>query len=216
MKLSQKTEWIVVAVLIGYIAFMRPIPMVQDALATSVGKAVGLVGIVYVWKSVSPIVAILLAIAFVRCISMGRVWEMFSGAETTCLCEGEGYTWDAVTKKCTDKGGKEGAIKSCVCASGYAWDGGPKGTKQCVPSSGTQPPVPAPDANPIGDKLQADVKAMETAANAAPAVSTAPATSSAPMTTPGAAAAMAAGATPMPPAAGGVQPGAPSSTPAMV
>lgn len=216
MKLTKNTEWILVGVLIVYIAFVQPAPALQNAISTPLGKVVALGAIVYVWKYVSAIVAILLAIALLRCMSMPRVWEMFSGAETSCLCEGEGYTWDATTKKCKNSEGKEGAIKSCVCASGYAWDGGEKGTKQCVPSSGTQPPVPAPESNPIADKIEADVKAMETATNAAPAVSTGPATSSAPMTTPGAATEMAAGATPTAPAAGGVQAGVTSSTPAPV
>lgn len=212
MKLSQKTELIVVGGLIAYIAFVQPIPMIQDALATSVGKAVALAGVVYVWKYVSPIVALLLSIAVVRCMGMGRVWEMFSGAETSCLCEQpETYMWDPATKKCKDKEGKEGTVKSCVCASGYAWDGGEKGTKQCVASSGTQPPIPVPDSNPVA----AQVMAMESASAAAPAVSSGPATSSAPITTPGAAAEMAASEPPAPPMTG-VQPGATttSSTPA--
>ena len=214
MKLSQKTEWILVGVLIVYIAFVQPVPALQNVISTPLGKVVALGAIVYVWKYVSAIVAILLAIAFLRCMSMPRVWEMFSGAETQCLCEGEGYTWDATTKKCKDKDGKEGTVKSCVCASGYAWDGGEKGTKQCVPVSGEEPPVPAPETNPVADNLE-KVAAMETAANAAPAVSTAPATSSAPMTTPGAAAEMAAGAAgPSESSTTGVQPGVPSSTPA--
>ena len=211
MKLSQKTEWIVVGVLIVYIAFVQPIPMIQDAMATSVGKAVALGAIVYVWKYISALVAVLLAVAFVRCISGGRVWEMFSGAETSCTCEGGSeYTWDAAAKKCKTKDGKEGAVKSCVCASGYAWDGGEKGTQQCVPVSGTQPPIPTPTNNPVAE-------AIASATTAAPAVSTGPITSSAPMTTPGAAADMAAGAVPSG-SSGGVQPGATvtSSTPASV
>jgi hypothetical protein len=198
MKLSQKTEWIVVGVLIVYIAFVQPIPAIRDALATPIGKAVALVGVVYVWKYVSAIVALLLVVAIVRCMSMPRVWEMFSGAETTCLCEGDGYSWDPATKKCKDKDGKEGTVKSCVCASGYAWDGGEKGTRQCVPVSGEQPPVPVPAVNPV--------------VSMAPAESTAPVTSSAPMTTPGAAADMASGATPMVPETTGVQPGATTTT----
>lgn len=213
MKLSQKTEWIVVGVLIVYIAFVQPIPAIQDALATSVGKAVALLGIVYVWKYVSAIVAVLLAVAFVRCIAGGRVWEMFSGAETSCTCEGGSeYTWDATTKTCKNKEGKEGAVKTCTCASGYAWDGGEKGTRQCVPVSGTQPPIPAPASNPVAEAI-----ASSTTAAAAPAVSTGPVTSSAPITTPGAAAEMAAGAVPGD-ASMGVQPGATttSSTPASV
>jgi hypothetical protein len=112
MKLSQKTEWIVVAVLIGYIAFMQPLPVLRDALATPLGKAAALAGVVYVWKYVSAVVALLLTVAVVRCMGTGRVWEMFSGAETTCTCEGgPDFTWDPTDKKCKDKTGKEGTVK---------------------------------------------------------------------------------------------------------
>lgn len=207
MKLSKQTEWIVIGVLIVYIAFVQPAPVLQNAMSTPMGKVVALLAIVYVWKYVSAVVAILLAIAFVRCMSMPRVWEMFSGAETSCLCEQpDKFTWDGAAKKCKDKDGKEGPVKSCVCASGYAWDGGPKGTQQCIPSSGTQPPLPPVTSNPVAQELEM---------SAAPAVSSGPVTSSAPITTPGAAAEMAATATPMPPPEGGVQPtGMTTSTPA--
>ena len=211
MKLSQKNEWIVVGILIVYIAFVQPIPAIQDALSSSIGKAIALGAIVYVWKYVSAIVSILLAVAFVRCISTGRVWEMFSGAETSCTCEQpDKYTWDGSAKKCKDKDGKVGAVKSCVCTSGYAWDGGEKGTHQCVPVSGEQPPLPLLSTNPVAEAIGS--KATETAA---PAISGLPITSSAPITTPGAAAEMAAGAVPSS-LAGGVQPGITSSTPAGV
>jgi hypothetical protein len=215
MKLSQKTEWLLVGVLIVYIAFLQPLPVLQDMMATSIGKAAALAGVVYVWKYVSAIVALLLAVAVMRCMSMGRVWEMFSGAETSCVCEQpETFMWDPTTKKCMDKDGKEGPVKSCVCASGYAWDGGEKGTKQCIPVSGTQPPVPAPDSNPVAEQ----VASMEAAVrNAAPAEAGTPTTGSTPpITTPGAAAEMAAGVVSVPMTPGGVQPGATTtaSTPA--
>jgi hypothetical protein len=224
MKLSSRTEWIVVGVLIVYIAFVQPIPMLRDALATSVGKAVGLAAIVYVWKYVSAVVAILLAIAFVRCAKT-PVWEMFSGAETSCECEmPEEYMWDVAIKKCRNKDGKEGAVKSCVCAAGYAWDGGAKGKKECIPVTTTQPPVPA--TNPVADNLAEQAKkdaemvqamdaAPATAAPAAPAA-TGPAGTT-PATTPGAAAEKFANPVPMPGYSGGVVPsGVSSSMPAMV
>lgn len=196
MKLSKQTEWIVIGVLILYIAFGQPLPV----LSTPLGKVIGLLAIVYVWKSVSAIVAVLLAIAFLRSMNMPRVWEMFSGAETTCTCEGEpDYMWDDTVKKCMNKEGKEGSVKTCVCAPGYAWDGGERGTKQCIAVTNTQPPIPLPTTNPVAEAL------------AAPAVSTGPVTSSAPMTTPGAAAEMAAGAVPSTETQG-VQPGATATT----
>ena len=132
---------------------------------------------------------------------------MFSGAEQSCTCEGEGYIWDSQTKTCKNPEGKEGAVKTCVCANGYSWDGGEKGTKQCVPTSGTQPPVPPPATNPVAAAMAAEP------ATAAPAAAMGPVTSTAPMTTPGAVQDMVATAPAMSvPMEGGVQPGAGSAS----
>lgn len=199
MKLTRKTEWVVIAVLIAYIAFTPGFQVVKQALATPVGKAVALAAIVYVWKSVSAIVAVLLAISFMRCAKW-NVWEMFSGAETACTCENPEAIWDAQSKTCKDATGKEaGAVKTCTCANGYAWDGGEKGKKECIPVSGTQPPVPPPAVSPM------------TPAGGAPTTGGTTAPSAPPMTTPGAAQEAAASAVPPPPM-GGVQPGAGTSS----
>ena len=79
MKLSQKTEWGIIAVLIAYLAFTPGFQVVKDILATPIGKAIALAGIVYVWKYISAIIAILLLIGYMRC-AKNNVWEMFSGA----------------------------------------------------------------------------------------------------------------------------------------
>ena len=65
--LSSRNEWIVVGVLIVYLAFIPSLQMVRDILSTSVGKAAALAAIVYVHKYVSCPVALLLVIAYVRC-----------------------------------------------------------------------------------------------------------------------------------------------------
>lgn len=208
MKLARNTEWTIVAVLIAYIAFAPGFAMVRDMLASPIGKAAALAGIVYVWKTVSPLIAVLLVVLYLKCTRMS-VWEGFSGAEDTCMCAGEGYTWDATTKKCKNKEGKEGEVTSCTCISGYSWDGGPKGTRQCVPTSGTQPPLPMTPTPPV--------EAVTSAPSAAPATSTGPVTSTAPMTTPSAVQDMVVSAGPQMPPSGGVQPtvgGAAASTPA--
>lgn len=193
MKLSQKTEWIVVAILIAYLAFTPGFQIVKDILATPVGKAVALAGIVYVWKYVSAIIALLLLIGYMRC-AKNNIWEMFSGAEQTCICEGSDFIWDPAVKKCKDKTGQEGGIKSCTCTNGYSWD---TNSKECKVSSGTQPPVP-----PTGP-----VSAMPaTSSSVAPAVSSGPVTSSAPMTTPGATQSMVTSTLPSIPPSNGVQP----------
>jgi hypothetical protein len=196
MKLSQKTEWIVIAALIAYLAFTPGFQIVKDILATPLGKAAALVGIVYVWKYVSAIIALLLLIGYMRC-AKNNIWEMFSGAEQTCMCESSDFIWDSSVKKCKDATGKEGGIKSCTCASGYSWD---TMKKECVVSSDVQPPIP-PVIEPVPG----------VPSTAAPAVSTGPVTSSAPMTTPSATQSMVMSTPPSVPPSSGVQPNMSSS-----
>jgi len=209
MKLTKTTELALVGGLILYIVFTPGFAFALRILGNPVGSIAALLGIVYVWKNVSALVALLLTILFVKCTRMA-MREGFSGAEDTCLCEEEGFMWDPATKKCANKDGLEGKVKSCTCIAGYSWDGGEKGTQQCVPTSGEQPPLPTPATNPV-------VTAMEaTAPSVAPAMSTGPVTSTAPMTTPSAAQDMMTSALPAPPTSGGVQPtmGPMASTPA--
>lgn len=189
MKLSKNTEYAVIGALILYLAFLPPVQAIKTALSNPVGKAIALVTIVYVWKCISPIIAVLLAVGYVRCVS--NVWEMFSGAEAECTCAGAGFTYDKASKKCKNEKGEEGVVMACTCASGYAWD---VAKKECSPVTGDQPPLPV---------LPADASP----APAAPATSVSPVTSTAPMTTPGAAQEMASGGVPQTPT-GGVQPGA--------
>jgi hypothetical protein len=66
MRISQKTEWALIAGLILYMAFMSGFQPVRELLGSGVGKAIGLAAVVATWKYVSPIVAILLSIEFVR------------------------------------------------------------------------------------------------------------------------------------------------------
>lgn len=214
MKLSRNTEWGIIIALVAYLAFTPGFQVVKDILATSVGKAVALLAIVYVWKYVSAVIALLLLVGYIRCAKT-NIWEMFTGAEESCVCEGTGFVWDRETKVCKNAEGKTGAVKTCSCANGYSWDGGEKGTKQCVPTSGMQAPVPPP----VETVLPPAVTPIPAVGDSsAPAVSTGPVTSSAPMTTPGAVQSMVSSAPPAMPVAGGVQPGAgvTSSTPTPV
>ena len=167
MKLTRTTEWAVIAALILYISFTPGVRIVKDILATRLGKAAGLAGIVYVWKCVSPIIALLLTVAFMRCATW-NVWEMFSGAEVACTCETPDAVWDSQSKTCKDASGNgAGPVKTCTCTNGYAWDGGEKGKKQCIPATANQPPVPPPPAdNPIAaalDEQSKEAKAAEKA-----------------------------------------------------
>jgi len=211
MKLTRNTEWALIAALIVYIAFTPGFRVVKDILATPLGKAAALAAIVYVWKFVSPIVAILLTVSFLRCAKW-NVWEMFSGAEVACTCENSAAIWDSQSNTCRDAAGNvAGLVKTCTCANGYAWDGGEKGKKECIPVTTNQPPVPPPAETPTASALAAgSTLAMGPTAGGTTAPSTPP------MTTPGAAQEAAATAMPSPPS-GGVQPsgaGATSSVPA--
>jgi hypothetical protein len=221
MKLTRNTEWAVIGGLILYIAFTPGIQVVKDILAKPLGKVAALALIVYVWKFVSPIIAILLTISFVRCATW-NVWEMFSGAEVSCTCESPDANWDAQSKVCkTSTGTPSGGVKTCTCANGYSWDGGEKGTKQCVPTSSDQPPIPPPPPTPETAALAAGLPPPEagtgtTLGASAPATGGTAAPTAVPETTGSAAGQALAGSTPVTtPAAGGVQPGAgTTSTPA--
>lgn len=70
MRLTQTQEWALVAALIAYIAFTPGFWTVRSFLSTTVGKVIGLAVIVYVWKYVSALVALLLTISFIRCAGM--------------------------------------------------------------------------------------------------------------------------------------------------
>lgn len=200
MKLSQKTEWGIIAILIAYLAFTPCLPMISNGLSTPLGKALALAAIVYIWKYVSQIIAILFILNYVRC-AKSNIWEMFSGAEQTCVCEASDHVWDPAVKKCKSADGKEGKVKYCTCMNGYSWDG-TNGKNECVPNTDNQPPVaPTASVSPL----------PANSSTTAPAVSTGPVTSNAPMTTPSAAQTM---VTSIPPAVGpsmGVQPNSSTS-----
>ena len=109
--LSSRNEWIVVGVLIAYLAFVPSLQIVRDLLATPVGKALGLAGIVYVYKYVSCPAALLLVIAYVRCV--GSSWEGFTTptmtVQPTCTCP-DGFAYDSVSKECKPTSSMSGSV----------------------------------------------------------------------------------------------------------
>jgi hypothetical protein len=184
MKLTKTTEWIVIGALIVYIAFTPGFQVMRDMLATPVGRVVGLAAIVYVWKYVSALIAVLLAVAFVRCAGMPSIWERFEEkAAATCTCE-DGFSFDSVTKMCKNSAGAIVPPVACTCPTGYSYDAT---TKECTQTSSMSGPLPVPEPEPNATSTPA------------PAQSTAPMTGTAPMTTPGEAQAMASTAPPPPP-----------------
>lgn len=185
--MKQKMEMIVIAGLIVYLSFLKPFQFLRDILATSIGKALALGGIVYVWKFVSPVVAGLLIVGYVRCASMSNIFEGMENASESCTCPA-GYLYDAATKKCRNPKGETKAPEFCPCPTGYFWD---VISGECKASS-PETPTPVPVATADTTK--------------APAVSSGPVTSSAPMTTPSAVQDAIANMTPPPATMGGVQP----------
>jgi hypothetical protein len=162
MKLTRNTEWAVIAVLIVYNSFTSGFRFMKDIMATPLGKAAVLAVIIYVWKFVSCPIALLLTISFMRCAKW-TTWELFSGAEQSCTCETSGAIWDSQSKTCKDASGNTaGPVKTCTCSNGYAWDGGEKGKKECIPVTSAQPPVP-PTENPVAAALDAETAAAKEA-----------------------------------------------------
>ena len=96
--LSSRNEWIVVGILIAYLAFVPSLQMVRDILSTSVGKAAALAAIIYVHKYISCPVALLLVIAYVRCARSSGL-EMFTtptGTVPPTMTCSEGYALDSM------------------------------------------------------------------------------------------------------------------------
>lgn len=64
MKLSGQVELAVVAALVGVIAFMPK--LLSFIVETAIGKAAAFAFVAYLWKQHSELVALLLAIAYIR------------------------------------------------------------------------------------------------------------------------------------------------------
>lgn len=121
--LSGRNEWIAIAALILYIALIPTPYAVKELLSSPVGKAVALVGIVYVWKYVSCPVAALLLIAFVRVGGMREYMEETTGVtppatSTDYKCPDE-FIYSADKKTCEK--GTESRPPTCNDAT-MTWD----------------------------------------------------------------------------------------------
>lgn len=138
MMLTGRNEWIAIAALILYIALIPTPYAVKDLLSTPVGKAVALVGIVYVWKYVSCPVAALLLIAFVRVGGMREYLEKETGMtppaamSTDFKCPDE-FIYSAEKKSCTK--GTETLPPACNDAT-MTWDSAEGKCKSSTISNG--------------------------------------------------------------------------------
>lgn len=113
--LSSRTEMIVVGALIVHIASGFRLQPLHDLLSTFVGKVLALGGIIYVHKKLSCSVALLLAIAYLRCCATS--WESFTTPTTTVSptvsCP-DGYAMDAVTNSCKAVSSMSGSIPAAT------------------------------------------------------------------------------------------------------
>ena len=141
MRISQKTEWAILAVLVAYIAFTPGVQAMRDLLSTGVGKAVYLGAVVAAWKFVSPLVAVLLVVNFVRCASMREFADdasmkpaTASGPPPNTHCP-DNYTFD--NGQCKNKSNPTQTIPASVCLEGQTWDG-----NKCTGSSSASAPPP--------------------------------------------------------------------------
>jgi len=147
MRLVGTTEWIVIGVLIAYIAFTPGFPVVRQFLSTGLGKAIGLAAIVGVWKYVSHPVALLLLVNYVRCSGLREFMDNppppppASGSapppDTYCP---ENYTFD--NGQCRNNTTGQ-TTPATVCLAGQTWDG-----NACVGTGTTAPVAPPPAAMP--------------------------------------------------------------------
>ena len=157
MRLSQQTEWMVIGVLILYIAFMPSLPVVGNLVGSPVGKAVALAGVVYAWKYVSAPVSLLLLVSVLR---TGEIREHFTGNCPT------GYTPDEVTRQCKNSTGQ--SIAPVICQASQTWD---QMTGTCktadAPSMPPSPSMPPGAGGPPGGPTGA--AAAQMALNAIPA-----------------------------------------------
>lgn len=96
MRLSQRNEWIVLGALIAYIALVPCPYAMKEFFSSAIGKMLALGTVVFVWKYVSEVVAVLLLVAFLR---SGAVREYLENPTPMC---GVGQTMDSTTGKCKD------------------------------------------------------------------------------------------------------------------
>lgn len=168
--MKRQTEWAVIAALVLFMSFTPGFAPVRTLLSTPMGRLVALVAIVYVYKFVSPVIALLLAIHVARCTRMGSVWEGVDEtlAEPTEMCECDGgFTYNSGTKMCEKVGAEPKKPIRCACVPGEEWDATEKKCKQKVVAS-APPPAPPPASMPSSATGGADLATVQAMAASAP------------------------------------------------
>lgn len=174
--LTGRNEWLAIGALILYIAFVPTPSAIKDLLATPVGKAAALAGIVYAWKYVSCPVAVLLLVAFLRSGSVREYLEGETGMtpptaptpSTDFKCP-EGFTYVAEKKMCMKE--NESKTPECTDAS-MMWD---STVAACVSKAASNPEPTTSAGGPAGGTTPGAMAAKNEMANAVASTSMPPA-----------------------------------------
>ena len=167
--LSSRNEWIAIAALLVWIAFVPCPPAMKEFYATPVGKLVAFGAVVYAWKYVSQIVSVLLLVAILR---SGSIREFLDEAGLTppsaptagsaeYKCPDE-FIYVAEKKTCMK--GNESKSPECNDKS-MMWDS-EKGA--CISKTPSTPPPAAPTSSggPSGGTTPGAMAAQNEMANA--------------------------------------------------
>jgi hypothetical protein len=171
MMLTGRNEWIAIAVLIAYIAFVPCPYAMKEFFGTPVGKAVALAVFVYAFKYVSIPIAILLLVNFLR---SGGVREYLDeegltpptvptsvGSENNFTCPDD-YTYVAEKMMCMK--GNESKNPDCTDMN-MSWD---SMVGKCVNKPTTSSPVVPPastSGGPSGGTSPGSMAALNEMAN---------------------------------------------------
>jgi len=166
MKLTGTKEWIAIGILVALIAFGGSLSPVRQLVGSPIGKALALGAVVFVWKTVSKPVALLLLVLVLK---TGPFRESMTGGpncptgsqlqsdKTTCkdpstgkttpaiLCV-EGQIWNQTASKC------EGASVADAPTGGIAPNVLTTPTGTTIPGVTLDLPPPTPEV--VGDKKE--------------------------------------------------------------
>ena len=171
MMLSGRNEWIAIALLIVYIAFVPCPYAMKEFFGTPIGKVVALGAVVYAWKYVSMPVSILLLVAFLR---SGAIREYLdetgltpgsvptpSTAANDYRCPAE-FTYIAEKMMCMK--GNESKAPECMDSS-MMWD---STVGKCISKMPSNPEPSMGSGGPTGGTTPGAMAAKNELANTMP------------------------------------------------
>lgn len=167
--LSARNEWIAIAVLLVIIAFV-PCPMaLKEFYGTPIGKAVVVAAVVYAWKYVSQIVAVLLILMVLRGSSIREFLDEAGMTPPSAPTPGAGefkcpeeFLYVSEKKMCMK--GNESKAPECEDKS-MMWD---SEAGACISKAPATPPAeaPMPNGGPAGGTTPGAAAAQNEVANA--------------------------------------------------